>query len=98
MGGMTARDQRHARRTIEACRHAGLSVVHPDDCTCSLAGRLVVLAGPEGLRLEWPYDQRCPIHSPLEVRDRSPAREFAPIARPHRGGCEAWTRQKARNR
>ena len=46
----------------QACRDAGLPVVGPEDCTCRLRGRLVVLARADGLRVLWPYDQRCPVH------------------------------------
>jgi hypothetical protein len=42
---------RDARRAIEACRRAGLPVVNPGDCTCRLAGRLVVLARAAGLEV-----------------------------------------------
>lgn len=51
-----------AGRTIDACRHAGLPVVDEEDCTCGLDRRLVVLAGPDGLRVLWPYDRPCPVH------------------------------------
>lgn len=50
-------------RTIEACRRAGLPVVEPADCTCTLRGRLVVIARAGGLRVVWPYEQRCAIHA-----------------------------------
>jgi hypothetical protein len=54
-------------RAMEACRRAGLPVVHPEDCTCSLRGRLVVLAQHDGLWVVWPYDQHCPIHRRREL-------------------------------
>ena len=60
VAGMTGRDR--GKRAIKACREAGLPVVDPEDCTCGLSGRLIVLAGPDGLRIVWPYEQRCPIH------------------------------------
>ncbi|MFZ0972455.1 MAG: hypothetical protein WAN22_09525 [Solirubrobacteraceae bacterium] len=63
---MTGSEHSQVRRAIQACRSAGLPVVHPDDCTCSLSGRLVVLARPEGLKVVWPYEQRCPIHGPRD--------------------------------
>ena len=40
-----------AKRAIRACQHAGLPIVNPEDCTCALRGRLVVVAGPDGLEL-----------------------------------------------
>jgi hypothetical protein len=54
-------------RTIDACRHAGLPVIEAKQCTCGLRGRLVVLDGPDGLRVLWPYDGRCLVHG---QRDR----------------------------
>jgi hypothetical protein len=36
---MTGEDQ--LKRTIQACRRAGLPVIDEQDCTCSLRGRLV---------------------------------------------------------
>jgi hypothetical protein len=65
VAGMTGADR--GKRAIKACREAGLPVIDPEDCTCGLSGRLVVLAGPDGLRIVWPYQQRCPIH---DARDR----------------------------
>ena len=67
---MTGSEHSQIRRAIQACRDAGLPVVDPDDCTCSLSGRLVVLARPDGLKVVWPYEQRCPVHGP---RDRDDA-------------------------
>lgn len=49
-------------RAIRACREAGLPVVAPDDCTCGLRGRIVVVAHPRGLQVLWPYERRCPVH------------------------------------
>ncbi|MGA2010258.1 MAG: hypothetical protein ABSH51_06955 [Solirubrobacteraceae bacterium] len=48
--------------TILACRRAGLPVIGEHDCTCHLAGQLIVFAGPDGLRIFWPCDVRCPVH------------------------------------
>ena len=79
--GMTGSEHSQVRRAIQACRYAGLPVVHPDDCTCSLSGRLVVLARPDGLKVVWPYEQRCPIHGP---RDRDDTDRCAPLARARR--------------
>jgi hypothetical protein len=59
---MTGTDQ--LKRTIEACRRAGLPVIDDTQCTCKLHGRLVVLASLDGLRFLWPYDGRCPVHDP----------------------------------
>lgn len=49
---------------IDACRRAGLPVIQEQDCTCGLAGRLVVLASPDGLRVIWPYHRPCRVHDP----------------------------------
>ena len=62
---MTGTDR--AGRAIQTCRRAGLPVVGPEDCTCSLRGRLVVLAQQDGLRILWPYNQHCPIHRPRQL-------------------------------
>jgi hypothetical protein len=62
--GMTGGDEHQVRRAIRACRSAGLPVTEPGDCTCGLSGHLVVLARPDGLRVQWPAEQRCPIHAP----------------------------------
>jgi len=70
VGGMTRNDHDQVGRAIEACRTAGRPVLDPQDCTCGLSGRLVVLAGPQGLRLVWPYEHPCPIHGP-RARERS---------------------------
>ena len=59
--------ERAVTRAIDACRRAGLPIIKGNECTCSLRGRLVVLDGPEGLRVLWPYDGRCLVHGP---RDR----------------------------
>jgi hypothetical protein len=52
----------HLNRTVDACRDAGLPIIDERDCTCGLRGRLVVLVGARGLRVVWPYDERCPVH------------------------------------
>ncbi|MBV8999649.1 MAG: hypothetical protein JO304_11340 [Solirubrobacterales bacterium] len=82
-------------RTIDACRRAGLLVAHEDDCTCSLDGRLVVLASPHGLRVLWPYDRQCPVHDP---RDRQAPRPAAgpDAGRPHSpAGRLVWVKRQA---
>ena len=98
MGGMTGSEHSQVRRAIQACRHAGLPVVEPDDCTCGLYGRLVVLAAPDGLRLVWPYDQRCPIHG---VRDREGSQPVTRVrAKRSRSqvAAEAWTQRNRSGR
>jgi hypothetical protein len=60
-------------RTIDACRRAGLPVLEDKQCTCGLRGRLVVLATPDGLRVLWPYDGRCPAHTPRDREGPRPA-------------------------
>jgi hypothetical protein len=80
---MTSADR--LKRTIDACRRAGLPVIEAKQCTCELRGRLVVFDGPDGLRVLWPYDGRCLAHGP---RDREGPRS---AGRPRRGrsGSEA---------
>ena len=68
---MSATNER--KRTIDACRHAGLPVIEAKQCTCSLRGRLVVLDGPDGLRVLWPYDGRCLVHGPRDREEPRPA-------------------------
>ena len=70
---MTRTDQHQTKRAIQACRAAGLPVIDPSDCTCGLDGRLVVLALPDGLRVVWPYDRRCPLHRPRRREGPQPA-------------------------
>ena len=70
---MTRTDQYQAKRAIQAYRAAGLPVVDPRDCTCGLPGRLVVLARPDGLRVVWPYDRRCPLHGTGDREGPQPA-------------------------
>ena len=64
-----------AKRAIRACQHAGLPIVNPGDCTCALRGRLVVEARPRGLRVVWPYEERCPIHGLADCAPSQPATE-----------------------
>jgi hypothetical protein len=59
-------------RAIDACRRAGLPVIEAKQCTCGLRGRLVVLDGPDGLRVLGPYDGRCLVHGPRD-REAPPA-------------------------
>ena len=93
---MTGADQ--LKRTIDACRRVGLPVIEAKQCTCGLRGRLVVLDGPDGLRVLWPYDGRCLVHSP---RDRQGLRS---ARRPRQGrfrsqaARDAWAERKAGTR
>jgi hypothetical protein len=92
---MTGKHQHQDRRAIRACQFAGLPILEPDDCSCGLCGRLVVLDGPDGLQLVWPYDQRCPVHDP---RDRDASRPTAAVGgAPSRlqAATEIWTQPKA---
>jgi RecB family endonuclease NucS len=59
---MTGQDQDQVKRAVDACRRAGLPVIGPAQCTCSLRGRLVVRASAHRLEVLWPYDRPCPIH------------------------------------
>jgi hypothetical protein len=59
-------------RAIHACRRAGLAVVESGGCSCGLCGQLVVLAQPDGLRVMWPYDERCRVHDPRERERQRP--------------------------
>jgi hypothetical protein len=77
-------------RAIQACRRAGLPVIDPEDCTCSLRGRLVVLAEHDGLRVVWPYDQDCPIHRRRELEQPVLIGSWAARAR---AASDAWTRK-----
>jgi predicted RNA-binding protein with PUA domain len=74
---MSRDEQDEVNHAIQACRDAGLPVVEPDACTCGLRGQLVVLARPDGLRVVWPYHQRCPIHAPVAAADTGRAKELA---------------------
>lgn len=98
MGGMTRNDQDQVRRAIQACRCAGLPVVNPDDCTCGLSGQLVVLTGPDGLRLVWPYEQRCPIHSPRDREGSQPVTGVRATRPRARAAGEVWAQRKASGR
>ena len=96
VAGMTGADR--GKRAIKACREAGVPVIDPEGCTCGLSGRLVVLAGPDGLRIVWPYEQRCPIHG---ARDRD---RLQPVTRaragrsPSQAATDTWTHGKASGR
>ena len=95
---MTGGEHNQVRRAIQACRSAGLPVVNPEDCTCSLSGRLVVLDGPDGLRLVWPYDQRCPIHG-LRDRDGSqPVTRVRATRSRSQAARDPWTQRKVSGR
>src|SRR5450755_4075496 len=85
---MTGADQ--LKRTIHACRRAGLPVIDEQDCTCNLRGQLVVLARADGLQVMWPYERPCPIHG-LQERDQ-PARTVRCLSRRSRSQAarEAW--------
>ncbi len=91
---MTRDDHDQVRRAIQACRYAGLPVVDPEDCTCGLSGRLVVVAGPEGLRLVWPYEQRCPIHGSRACEGSQPVRRVRATRPRSQAAREAWTPRK----
>jgi hypothetical protein len=84
VGDMTGNDQDPVSRAIQACRNAGLAVADREDCTCELSGLLVVLAGSEGLRLVWPYEQRCRSTARATAKDPSRSDELAPLARARR--------------
>ena len=94
---MTGNQQDQLNPAIQACRHAGLPVIDPQDCTCAVRGRLVVLARANGLEIVWPYDQRCPIHGP---RDRGATAADATSRRRSRSQAarETWARRKAGTR
>ena len=96
VAGMTGGDR--GKRAIQACREAGLPVIDPEDCTCGLSGRLVVLAGPDGLRIMWPYEQRCPIHGARD-RDRPQPVTRARARRSRsQAATETWTHGEASGR
>jgi hypothetical protein len=95
---MTGTHQHQGGRAIRACQSAGLPNLEPDDCTCGLCGRLVVLDSPGGLQLVWPYHQRCPVHDP---RDREPSQPTTPVAGAPsrlRAATRTWTQRKANER
>ncbi len=93
VGGMTGEDQ--VKRTIQACRRAGLPVIDGEECTCSLDGQLVVLAHEDGLQVVWPYHPHCRIHRPRDREVSAPGDKDA--ARPSevagRGGGEAQAKR-----
>lgn len=82
-----------ATRAIEACRRAGLPVIDEGDCTCQLAGRLVVVARADRLEVVWPYDRRCPIHGTQELR--APARTAQSPPGRSQAARPAWTTREA---
>lgn len=95
MSRMRGKDQDRISRAIQACRQAGLPVVDPDGCTCGLRGQLVVLARLDGLRVEWPYEKRCPLHT-SQRRDADQPINHGRSDRPRSEAArEAWTRRKA---
>jgi hypothetical protein len=85
---MTTRDRLNA--TILACRRAGLPVIDEHDCTCQLAGRLVVLAGPHGLRILWPCDLICAVHGPRDRKRARPAGGTRQHRSPSRAASQVW--------
>ena len=78
VGRMTSNHEDHLKRTIQACRLAGLPVIDGADCTCSLRGRLVVLAREGSLQVVWPYHPHCPIHGPRERDAPAPGGSDSP--------------------
>ena len=80
------------RRAVRACRTAGLPVIDVAQCTCALRGRLVVVAGPDGLRVVWPYDHLCPIHRPRRGEEPQPAKQ----ARAERSRSQAPKQERTR--
>ena len=91
--GMTGGDR--VTRAIKACREAGFPVIDPEDCTCGLSGRLVVLAGPDGLRIVWPYEQRCPIHGARDRERPQPVTRLRAGRSRSQPATQAWRRSKA---
>jgi hypothetical protein len=83
------------KRTIDACRRAGLPVIEAKQCTCSLRGRLVVLDGPDGLRILWPYDGRCLMHGPRDREGPRPAGRSRQGRSRSQAAREAWAERKA---
>jgi RecB family endonuclease NucS len=90
---MTSADQ--LKRTIDACRRAGLPVIEAKQCTCSLRGRLVVLDGPDGLRVLWPYDGRCLVHAPRDREGPMPTGRARQGRSRSPAAPEAWAERKA---
>ena len=90
---MTGTDR--LKRTIQACRRAGLPVVDEQDCTCALRGRLVVIGGPGGLEVVWPYNRRCPVHAPRDREGPRRSRRPRESRSRSRAAREAWARRKA---
>ena len=96
VAGMTGGDR--GKRAIQACREAGFPVIDPEDCTCGLSGRLVVLAGPDGLRIVWPYEQRCPIHGARDRERPQPVTRVRAGRSRSQAATETWTQGKASGR
>jgi hypothetical protein len=96
VGAMTGGDR--GKRAIKACREAGFPVIDPEDCTCGLSGRLVVLAGPDGLRIVWPYHQRCPIHAARDREQPQPVTRARARRSRSQAPTDAWTHDKASGR
>jgi hypothetical protein len=96
VAGMTGGDR--GKRAIKACRAAGFPVIDPEDCTCGLSGRLVVLAGPDGLRIVWPYKQRCPIHGAPDCERPQPITPVRAGRSSSQAATEAWTQSEASGR
>jgi hypothetical protein len=82
-------------RAVDACRRAGLPVIDPAQCTCSLRGRLVVLASAHRLEVIWPYDRPCPIHGHQQHERPAPTSRSRP-GRPRSPATRAgWAAPKA---
>jgi hypothetical protein len=94
--GMTGGDR--GKRAIQACREAGFPVIDPEDCTCGLSGRLVVLAGPDGLRIVWPFEQRCPMHGARDRERLQPVTRVRARRSRSQAATETWTQGKASGR
>jgi hypothetical protein len=92
---MTASNQ--LTRAIDACRRAGLPVIHDKQCTCTLRGRLVVLASHDGLRVLWPYDASCPVHSARNLEKTSASHATAGGALSPADGAEGVGSGKGRH-
>ena len=93
---MTGTEQ--LKRTIDACRRAGLPVIEAKQCTCTLRGRLVVLDGPDGLRVLWPYDGRCLAHGPRDREGSAPAGRPRERRSRSQAARDAWAERKADTR
>ena len=98
VGDMTGMGQDQLKRAIDACRRAGLPVVDEADCTCGLRGRLVVLARSDGLRVLWPYDQRCPIHGSRDREGPPPPTRRRQRRSRSQAAIDPWATRKAGGR